>query len=196
MAKFKELYEVSKLYFKEFTYIENRKYYENVNDYLVREYHNILNIVEEVGDYAPSEVVTYLCRELDSIPADKKVEFLSSFFNNTLINDIQTIKVWVSYLDTCMEGRYEEDGEMMVEYRSTIENTPLAIRGDKTSIMIFVDNILKDLHLDDAEIIEVLNSVNYNNASLPDEEFENYEPAEEEFEDRAYYEQRPRRYSV
>lgn len=124
------------------------------------------------------------------------MEFLSSFFNNTLINDIQTIKVWVSYLDTCMEGRYEEDGEMMVEYRSTIENTPLAIRGDKTSIMIFVDNILKDLHLDDVEIIEVLNSINYNNASLPDEGFENYEPTEEEFEDRAYYEQRPRRYNV
>ena len=95
-----------------------------------------------------------------------------------------------------MEGRYEEDGEMMVEYRSTIENTPLAIRGDKTSIMIFVDNILKDLHLDDVEIIEVLNSINYNNASLPDEGFENYEPTEEEFEDRAYYEQRPRRYNV
>jgi hypothetical protein len=104
MVKFKELYEVSKLYFKEFTYIENRKYYENVNDYLVREYHDILNVVneEEIEGYAPSEVSTYLYRELDSVPTNKKVEFLSSFFNNTVVNDIQTIKVWVSYLDTHM----------------------------------------------------------------------------------------------
>lgn len=196
MAKFKELYEVSKLYFKEFTYIENRKYYENVNDYLVREYHDILNIVEEVGDYAPSEVVTYLYRELDSIPADKKVEFLTSFFNSSLVNDIKTIKIWVSYLDTCVEGRYEEDGEMMVEYRSTIENIPLAIRGERYETIVFIENILKKLELQSDEIIRVLNDVNYNNLELPDEEFEDYEPSQEEFEDRAYYEQRPRRYSI
>lgn len=196
MGKFKEVYEVNKLYFKEFSYIENRKYYEGVSDYLVREYHDILNIVEEVGEYAPSEVTTYLYRELDSIPVDKKVEFLSSFFNNTLVNDIQTIKVWVSYLDTHMEDRYIEDGEMMVEYRPTIENTPLAIRGDKDSIMIFIDNILKTLHLEDNEIVEILNNIDYNNSSLPDEEFEDYEPSQEEFVDRAYYEQRPRRYSI
>lgn len=192
----KEVYEVNKLYFKEFSYIENRKYCEGVSDYLVREYHDILNIVEEVGEYAPSEVTTYLYRELDSIPVDKKVEFLSSFFNNTLVNDIQTIKVWVSYLDTHMEDRYIEDGEMMVEYRPTIENTPLAIRGDKDSIMIFIDNILKTLHLEDNEIVEILNNIDYNNSSLPDEEFENYEPSQEEYEDRPYYEQRPRRYSI
>lgn len=195
MGRFKEVYEVNKLYFKEFSYIENRKYYEGVSDYLVREYHDILNIVEEVGEYAPSEVTTYLYRELDSIPVDKKVEFLSSFFNNTLVNDIQTIKVWVSYLDTHMEDRYIEDGEMMVEYRPIIENTPLAIRGDKDSIMIFIDNILKTLHLEDNEIIEILNNIDYNNSSLPDEEFENYEPSQEEYEDRPYYEQR-RRYSI
>lgn len=167
-----------------------------MSDYLVREYHDILNIVEEVGEYAPSEVTTYLYRELDSIPVDKKIEFLSSFFNNTLVNDIQTIKVWVSYLDTHMEDRYIEDGEMMVEYRPTIENTPLAIRGDKDSIMIFIDNILKTLHLEDNEIVEILNNIDYNNSSLPDEEFENYEPSQEEYEDRPYYEQRPRRYSI
>jgi len=195
MGRFKEVYEVNKLYFKEFSYIENRKYYEGVSDYLVREYHDILNIVEEVGEYAPSEVTTYLYRELDSIPVDKKVEFLSSFFNNTLVNDIQTIKVWVSYLDTHMEDRYIEDGEMMVEYRPTIENTPLAIRGDKDSIMIFIDNILKTLHLEDNEIVEILNNIDYNNSSLPDEEFENYEPSQEEYEDIPYYEQR-RRYSI
>lgn len=196
MAKFKEVYEVNKLHFKEFSYIENRKYYEGVNDFLVREYHDILNIVEEVGNYAPSEVTTYLYRELESIPTDKKVEFLSLFFNNALVNDIKTIKVWVSYLDTHMEERYVEDGEMMIEYRPTIENTPLSIRGDKDSVMIFIDNILKTLHLEDNEIVEVLNNIDYDNASLPDEEFENYEPTEEEFQDRAYYEQRPRRYNI
>ena len=198
MSKFKEVYETNSLSFKEFSYIENRKYYENVNDILVREYHDILNVVdeEEIEGYAPSEVTTYLYRELDSIPADKKVEFLSSFFNNTLVNDIQTIKVWVSYLDTHMEDRYIEDGEMMVEYRPTIENTPLAIRGDKDSVMAFIDNILKSLELKDSEVIEILNNINYNNTSLPDEEFKNYEPTEEEYEDRPYYEQRPRRYTI
>lgn len=199
MPRFREeydAYEVNKLYFKEFSYIENRKYYEGVSDYLVREYHDILNIVEEVGEYAPSEVTTYLYRELDSIPNDKKVEFLSSFFNNALVNDIKTIKVWVSYIDTHMEDRCIEDGEMMIEYRPTIESVPLAIRGDKDSIMIFIDNILKDLDLNDNEIIEILNNINYNNTSLPDEGFKDYEPVEEKLEDRAYYEQRPRRYSI
>lgn len=196
MGRFKEVYEVNKLYFKEFSYIENRKYYEGVNDTLVREYHDILNIVEEVGEYAPSEVTAYLYRELDSVPADKKVEFLSSFFNNSLVNDIKTIKVWVSYIDIHVEERYVEDNEMLIEYRPTIENVPLAIRGDKDSVMIFIDNILKTLHLEDNEIIEVLNNINYDNTSLPDEEFGNYESTEEEYEDRAYYEQRPRRYSI
>lgn len=200
MPRFREVYdvyEVNKLYFKEFSYIENRKYYEGVSDYLVREYHDILNIVEEVGEYAPSEVTTYLYRELDSIPADKNVEFLSSFFNSSLVNDIKTIKVWVSYLDTHMEEeRYVEDNEMLIEYRPTIENVPLAIRGDKDSVMAFIDNILKSLELKDSEVIEILNNINYNNASLPDEEFEDYEPSQEECEDQAYYEQRPRRYSI
>lgn len=196
MPRFKEVYETNSLSFKEFSYIENRKYYEGVSDYLVREYHDILNIVEEVGEYAPSEVTTYLYRELDSIPADKKIEFLYLFFNNTLVNDIKTIKVWVSYIDIHVEERYVEDNEMLIEYRPTIENVPLAIRGDKDSVMIFIDNILKTLHLEDNEIIEVLNNINYDNASLPDEEFGNYEPIEEEYEDRAYYEQRPRRYTI
>lgn len=196
MPRFKEVYETNSLSFKEFSYIENRKYYEGVSDHLVREYHDILNIVEEVGEYAPSEVSTYLYRELDSVPANKKVEFLSLFFNNTLVNDIKTIKVWVSYIDIHVEERYVEDNEMLIEYRPTIENIPLAIRGDKDSVMIFIDNILKTLHLKDNEIIEVLNNINYDNASLPDEEFGNYEPTEEEYEDRAYYEQRPRRYSI
>lgn len=198
MPRFKEVYETNNLSFKEFSYIENRKYYENVNDYLVREYHDILNVIneEEIEGYVPSEISTYLYRELDSVPMDKKVEFLSSFFNSSLINDIKTIKVWVSYLDTHLEDRYVEDNEMLIEYRPTIENIPLAIRGDKDSVMVFIDNILKDLHLEDNEIVEVLNNIDYDNASLSDEEFENYEPTEEEFVDRAYYEQRPRRYSI
>lgn len=198
MPRFKEVYETNSLSFKEFSYIENRKYYEGVNDSLVREYHDILNAVneEEIEGYVPSEVSTYLHRELDSVSMDKKVDFLSLFFNNSLINDIKTIKVWISYLDSHIEERYVEDGEMLIEYRPTIKNTPLAIRGDKDSIMIFINNILKSLYLTDTETIEVLNNINYNNASLPDKEFEDYEPNQEECEDREYYEQRPRRYTI
>jgi hypothetical protein len=187
------------LLFKESAYIENRKYYEGVDDTLVREYHDILNSLEEedLGNFAPSEVVSYLYRKMDSIPSSERINFLSSFFNNSLKNDIKTIKVWVSYLDTHMEERYVEDGETMIEYRSSIEGVPLAIRGEERyEVIVFIENILKGLELDSDEIIRVLNDIDYNNLELPDEEFENYEPTEEEYEDRAYYEQRPRKYTV
>lgn len=186
------------LVFKESCYIENRKYYESVDDTLVKEYHDIWNSLEEedVGDFAPSEVISYLYRRLESIPSGERISFLSAFFDNSLKNDIKTVKVWVSYLDTHMEERYVEDGEMMIEYRSSIEDVPLAIRGERYEAIIFIENILKGLELESDEIIRVLNDIDYNNLQLPDKEFENYEPAEEEFEDRAYYEQRPRRYTI
>jgi hypothetical protein len=187
------------LLFKESAYIENRKHYEGVDDYLVREYHNIYNTLEEedIEGFAPSEVVSYLYRNMESVPSEERISFLSSFFNNSLKNDIKIVKVWVSYLDTHMEERYVEDGEMMIEYRSNIEDVPLAIRGEERyEVMVFIENILRNLELQSDEIVRILNDVNYNNLELPDKEFENYEPAEEEFEDRAYYEQRPRRYSI
>lgn len=186
------------LVFKESAYIENRKYYESVNDILVREYHDIYNKIEDIESfYIPSEVVSYLYRELDSVPEDNKIEFLSLFFNNALKNDIQTIKVWVSYLDSHMEERYVEDGEMMIEYRSHIKDTPLSIRGDERyDAIVFIECILKALHLEDNEVIKILNNIDYDNLKLPDKEFEDYEPVEEECEDRPYYEQRPRRYSI
>ena len=186
------------LVFKESCYIENRKYYESVDDTLVREYHDIWNLLEEedVVGFTPSEVVSYLYRRLESIPSGERINFLSSFFDNSLKNDIKTMKVWVSYLDTHMEERYVEDGEMMIEYRSSIEDVPLAIRGERYEAIIFIENILKGLELESDEIIRVLNDIDYNNLQLPDKEFENYEPTEEEFEDRAYYEQRPRRYTI
>lgn len=187
------------LLFKESAYIENRKHYEGVDDYLVREYHNIYNTLEEedIEGFAPSEVVSYLYRNMESVPSEERISFLSSFFNNSLKNDIKIVKVWVSYLDTHMEERYVEDGEMMIEYRSNIEDVPLAIRGEERyEVMVFIENILRNLELQSDEIVRILNDVNYNNLELPGEEFKNYEPAEEEFEDRAYYEQRPRRYSI
>lgn len=187
------------LLFKESTYIENRKHYEGVDDYLVREYHDIYNTLEEedIEGFAPSEVVSYLYRNMESVPSEERISFLSSFFNNSLKNDIKIVKVWVSYLDTHMEERYVEDGEMMIEYRPIIENVPLAIRGEERyEVMVFIENILRNLELQSDEIVRILNDVNYNNLELPDKEFENYEPVEEEFEDRAYYEQRPRRYSI
>lgn len=187
------------LCFKESCYIENRKYYEGIDDILVREYHDIWNSLEEedIDGFAPSEVVSYLYRRLESIPSNEKISFLSSFFNNSLKNDIKIVKIWVSYLDIHMEERYVEDGEMMLCYRSSIEDVPLAIRGEERyDAMVFIENILKGLELQSDEIVRILNDVNYNNLELPDKEFENYEPVEEEFEDRAYYEQRPRRCTI
>lgn len=187
------------LLFKESTYIENRKHYEGVDDYLVREYYDIYNTLEEedIEGFAPSEVVSYLYRNMESVPSEERISFLSSFFNNSLKNDIKIVKVWVSYLDTHMEERYVEDGEMMIEYRPSIENVPLAIRGEERyEVMVFIENILRNLELESDEIVRVLNDIDYNNLELPDKEFKNYEPVEEEFEDRAYYEQRPRRYGI
>ena len=187
------------LVFKESTYIENRKYYEGVDDYLVREYHDIWNSLEEedIEGFAPSEVVSYLYRRLEVVPSNERINFLSSFFNNSLKNDIKIVKVWVSYLDIHMEERYTEDGEMMIEYRSNIKDVPLAIRGcERYDVIVFIEGILKALQLDDNEVIKILNDIDYINLKIPDKEFEDYEPIEEEFEDRAYYEQRPRRYSI
>lgn len=106
-------------------------------------------------------------------------------------------KVWVSYIDIHMEERYVEDGEMMIEYRSNIEGVPLAIRGsERYDAIVFIESILKALQLEDNEVIKILNDIDYNNLQLPDEEFENYEPSQEEYEDRPYYEQRPRRCNI
>lgn len=187
------------LVFKESCYIENHKYYEGIDDILVREYHDIWNSLEEedLGNFASSEVVSYLYRKMDSIPSGERINFLSSFFNSSLKNDIRTVKVWVSYLDTHMEERYVEDNEMMIEYRSSIEDVPLAIRGEERyEVMVFVENILKNLGLESDEVITVLNNIDYNNLQLPDKEFEDYEPSQEDCVDRAYYEQRPRRYTI
>ena len=186
------------LVFKESTYIENRKYYEGIDDYLVREYHDIFNKIDEVENYpAPSEIVSYLYRELEGIEVYNKAAYLIMFFNKAIKNDIKTIKVWTSYLDIHMDDeRYVEDAEMLIEYRSSIESIPLAIRGERYDVIVFIDNVLKALELKNDEAIEVLNNINYNNLELPDEEFEDYEPSQEEFVDRAYYEQRPHRYSI
>ena len=73
------------LVFKESTYIENRKYYEGVDDYLVREYHDIFNKIDEVENYpAPSEIVSYLYRELEGIEVYNKVAYLITFFNKAI----------------------------------------------------------------------------------------------------------------
>lgn len=186
------------LVFKESCYIENRKYYEGIDDILVREYHDIYNEIEDVEKLlAPSEIVNYLYRELEHIEVYNKAAYLISFFNKTIKNDIKTIKIWVSYLDTHMDDeRYVEDNEMMIEYRSSIEDIPLAIRGERYDVIVFIDDILKALELEDSEVIKILNNINYNNLQLPDEEFEDYEPTNEECKDRAYYEQRPRRYTI
>ena len=134
---------------------------------------------------------------MEGIEVYNKAAYLISFFNKAVKNDIKTIKVWTSYLDIHMDDeRYVEDAEMLIEYRSSIESTPLAIRGERYDVIVFIDNILKALELKNDEVIEVLNNIDYNNLQLSDEGFEDYEPSKEEYEDRPYYEQRPRRYSI
>lgn len=77
------------LAFKESCYIENRKYYEGVDDTLVREYHDIYNSTEEVENYpAPSEIVSYLYRELEGIEVYNKAAYLITFFNKAIKNMI------------------------------------------------------------------------------------------------------------
>lgn len=65
-----------------------------------------------------------------------------SFFNNALKNDIVKTKYWVSYLDTHMENRYVEDGEIMYSYSSKIENCPLAISGSKKEVCRVIKTII------------------------------------------------------
>lgn len=80
------------LVFKESCYIENRKYYESVDDTLVREYHDIYNEIEDVEKLLPSEIINYLYRELENIEVYNKAAYLISFFNKAIKNDIKTIK--------------------------------------------------------------------------------------------------------
>lgn len=164
-----------------YCYIENRKVVEEVQDWLVREYHDI-------KDVEFSDIEIYLKREIDKLSEFKEQglvkSFLKSFFETIIKENITVRKYWVNYLDTLMDERYVEDGEILYEYESDYW-APVAIRGKKEDIVLFIKKLLdevgfkfEDLNLDLSEL---------------EEEFECDDYEEEGGSiDRAYYEQRSR----
>lgn len=168
-----------------YCYIENRKVIEEVQDWLVREYHDIKDV--EFDD-----IEIYLKREIDKLNEFKEqglVEsFLKSFFETIIKEEITISKHWVNYLDIHMEERYVEDGELMYSYESDYW-APLAVRGTKDEVEIFIKKLLEktefkfeDLNLDLSELEEKFESDDY------EEEGGSI--------DRAYYEQRSRNFTL
>lgn len=113
-----------------------KKEYE-INDNLVK-----LNggyIINELSKYSyEMDYISLYLNSIENLDTDKVVEF----FNNALKNDIIKKKFWVSYLDTHMENRYIEDGEIMYSYSSKIENSPLAISGSKKEVCRVIKTII------------------------------------------------------
>jgi len=114
--------------------------------------------------------------------------FLKSFFETIIKENITVRKYWVNYLDTLMDERYVEDGEILYEYESDYW-APVAIRGKKEDIVLFIKKLLdevefkfEDLNLDLSEL---------------EEEFECDDYEEEGGSiDRAYYEKRSRNFTL
>ena len=168
-----------------YCYIENRKVVEGVQDWLVREYHNI-------EDVEFDDIKIYLKREISKLEEFKEQglvkSFLKSFFETIIKENITVRKYWVDYLDTLMDERYVEDGEFLYEYESDYW-APVAIRGKKEDIVLFIKKLLdavgfkfEDLNLDLSEL---------------EDEFESNDYEEEGGSiDRPYYEQRSRNYSL
>lgn len=108
-----------------------------INDNLVKL--NSAYILTELSKFSyEMDFISIYLNSIDNLDTDKII----SFFNNALKNDIIKTKHWVSYLDTHMEERYVEDGEIMYSYSSNIKNCPLAIRGDKKEVCKVVKTIL------------------------------------------------------
>lgn len=108
-----------------------------INDNLVK-----LNggyIINELSKYSyEMDYISLYLNSIENLDTYKVVEF----FNNALKNDIIKKKFWVSYLDTHMENRYIEDGEIMYSYSSKIENSPLAISGSKKEVCRVIKTII------------------------------------------------------
>lgn len=96
-------------------------------------------IMNEISKYNyEMDYISLYLNSIDNLDSDKVVEF----FNNALKNDINKEKYYVSYLDTHMEGRYIEDGEIMYSYSSKIKNCPLAISGSKKEVHTAIKTII------------------------------------------------------
>lgn len=168
-----------------YCYIENRKVMEEVQDWLVREYHDIRDV--EFDD-----IKIYLEREIKKLQEFKEqglVEsFMKSFFETIIKENITVRKYWVNYLDTLMDERYVEDGEILYEYESDYW-APVAIRGSEEEVELFIKKLLdevgfkfEDLNLDLSELEEKFESDDY------EEEGGSI--------DRPYYEQRSRNFTL
>lgn len=168
-----------------YCYIENRKAAEEVQDWLVREYHDI-------EDVEFNDIEIYLKREIDKLSEFKEQglvkSFLKSFFEAIIKENITVSKYWVEYLDIHMDERYVEDGELMYSYESDYWS-PLAVRGTKDEVELFVKKLLEktefkfeDLNLDLSELEEKFESDDY------EEEGGSI--------DRPYYEQRSRNFTL
>lgn len=170
---------------REYCGIENHKVSEGVQDWLVREYYCI-----EDGSFDDIEI--YLKREIDKLKEFKEEGladvFLKNLFETVVKENITVTKYWVEYLDTNMDERYVEDGEIMYSYESDYW-APFAIRGTKEDAVLFIKNLLdavgfkfEDLNLDLSELEEGFESDDYEEEGCSI--------------DRAYYEQRSRNYSL
>lgn len=170
---------------REYCYIENRKVVENVQDWLVREYYDIANgSFEDIEIYLKREI-----KKLEELEEQGLVEaFLKNFFETIVKENLVMRRYWVDYLDTNMEERYVEDGEILYEYESDYW-APVAIRGSKEEVELFIKKLLnevgfkfEDLDLDLSEL---------------EKEFESDDYEEEGGSiDRAYYEQRSRNFTL
>jgi len=168
-----------------YCYIENRKVTENVQDWLVREYYCIENVeFDDIKIYLEREI-----KKLQEFEEQGLVEtFLKNFFETIIKEEITVRRHWVNYLDTLMEERYVEDGEILYEYESDYW-APVAIRGSEEEVELFIKKLLdevgfkfEDLDLDLSEL---------------EDEFECDDYEEEGGSiDRPYYEQRSRNYSL
>lgn len=114
---------------------------------LKKEYKVDDNLVKLNGGYIINELskfsyemdyISLYLNSIENLDTDKVVKF----FNDALKNDITKKKYWVSYLDTHMEGRCVEDGEIMYSYSSKIENCPLAISGSKKEVCKIIKTII------------------------------------------------------
>lgn len=108
-----------------------------INDDLVKL--NTGYIMNEISKYSyEMDHISLYINSIENLDTNKII----SFFNNALKNDIVKTKYWVSYLDTHMENRYVEDGEIMYSYSSKIENCPLAIRGNEREVFKTIKTII------------------------------------------------------
>ena len=184
---------IKMLQVKEYCTVENKKVEQGVQDWLTRGYHDIFIESITPNEFVNKNAFTNICecikRMLKETGYTKK-EYIKWFFETSIQEDIVTTKHWVNYLDTHMEERYVEDGEILYSYDSDLWS-PLAIRGSKEevkrlfSLMLLAINVdfkLEDLNLDMSSLKESFDSDNY------EEEGGNI--------DRPYYEQRARSYTI